>query len=631
MNPSSPRNFSTTLVVAALLSAPTISRADYTTTLNPGTTWGPWEGWGTSLCWWANVFGNRDDLADVFFTRNYTSFNGATLPGLGMNIARYNAGACSWNSIGGTTMSVSPNISPFRQVAGFWLDWNSSDPNSASWNWSVDANQRAMLGKAKTRGANKFELFSNSPMWWMCYNHNPSGADAGGNDNLQSWNYQAHAIYMANIAKRAQDAWGITFDTVDPFNEPLANWWQASGTQEGCHFNQGTQASVIGLLRTELNNRGLGSTMISASDESFYDHALSTWNSFSGTTKSQVGQINVHGYQYGAGNRVGLYNATLGKKLWNSEYGESDGSGMSLASNLNLDFRYLHPTAWCYWQVLDSGGWGLIASNPGDNWIGGANPKYYVMAQYCRHIRPGMTILDGGEGNTVAAYDAAARKLVIVTANYGTAQWINYDLSRFGIVARSVTRWITVTGSGDKYVQYNDTSVNAARLTSWFPANTIQTFEIDNVDPYISGGPVLNGTYKIVARHSGKALDVASAGIGNGANVWQWGYVGGANQKWTLCHLGNGQYRILGLQSGRALDVDGGSTGDGANVQIWDWLNSSNQRWTIAATSGGYYSIRAVHSGKALDVSGASNADGTNVHQWSYGGGNNQQWIFQAP
>src|SRR5258705_9124656 len=65
----------------------TAARADYSTTINPGTTWGTWEGWGASLCWWANVFGNRNDMADVVFTTNYTSFNGQLLPGLGLNIA----------------------------------------------------------------------------------------------------------------------------------------------------------------------------------------------------------------------------------------------------------------------------------------------------------------------------------------------------------------------------------------------------------------------------------------------------------------------------------------------------------------------------------------------------------------
>lgn len=612
-----------------LLSSP--ARADYTTVPNPATTWGTWEGWGASLCWWANVFGQRNDLADILFTLNstYLPEASATLPGLGMNIARYNAGACSWNSIGGVTMVASPNIPAFRQMQGFWLDWNSSDPNSASWNWNVDVNQRAMLAKAQARGVNLTELFSNSPMWWMCYNHNPSGADNGNNDNLQSWNYQQHAIYMASVAKRAKDSWGLTFTSVDPFNEPIANWWNSNGTQEGCHFNTGTQATVIDHLRNELNNRGLNSTIVAASDESLYDQAISTWNSFNSTTKSQIGRVNVHGYQYGGGARHTLYSAVAGKKLWNTEYGESDGTGMSLASNLNLDFRWLHMTAWCYWQPFDSGGWGLVQSNPGDNWIGPANPKYYVLAQYARHIRPGMVIMDGGEGNTIIAHHPTTKKLVIVTANYGTAQWITYDLSKFGTISGPITRWITVTGTGDKYAQYSDTSLVGKSFWSWFPANTVQTFEIQNVNLPVSGGPVANGTYKVIARHSGKGLDVA--GTANAANVRQWTYASGANQKWTLTHLGSSQYQILGVQSGRALQVAGSSTSNGANVDISDWLNTSNQKWTLTATSGGYYRVNAVHSGKALDVSGASTADGANVHQWTYSGGNNQQWIIQAP
>src|SRR4051794_22842883 len=73
------------------------ARADYSTTVRPGTTWGTWDGWGASLCWWANVFGTRSDMADVLFTTNYTSFNGQLLPGLGLNIARYNAGGCNTN------------------------------------------------------------------------------------------------------------------------------------------------------------------------------------------------------------------------------------------------------------------------------------------------------------------------------------------------------------------------------------------------------------------------------------------------------------------------------------------------------------------------------------------------------
>ena len=66
-----------------------------------------------------------------------------------------------------------------------------------------------------------------------------------------------------------------------------------------------------------------------------------TWNAFNATTRRAVGQVNTHGYQQGGGRRDLLYSATLGKKLWNSEYGEGDGSGRSLAANLHLDFRWV--------------------------------------------------------------------------------------------------------------------------------------------------------------------------------------------------------------------------------------------------------------------------------------------------
>ena len=48
---------------------------------------GRWEGWGTSLCWWANRIGYNETLtaksAALFFDAQ---------KGLGLNIMRYNVG-----------------------------------------------------------------------------------------------------------------------------------------------------------------------------------------------------------------------------------------------------------------------------------------------------------------------------------------------------------------------------------------------------------------------------------------------------------------------------------------------------------------------------------------------------------
>jgi galactan endo-1,6-beta-galactosidase len=469
-----------------LVAAASLAAADTTTTISATTNWGTWDGFGTSLAWWARKFGSRDDLADVFFSTKTTTISGTAVPGLGFTVVRYNAGACSWNSINGESMVVSPKMIPSRQVEGYWTDWNSSDPSSASWQWSADANQRAMMTKAKARGANRFELFSNSPMWWMLNNHNPSGADDG-RDNLQSWNLNQHAVYLATVAKYAKDHWGVTFGTVEPFNEPISTWWNGkTGTQEGCHFSVSMQATVISALRSELHNRGLTSAVVAASDENTYDQAVSTFDGLGSTALSAIGQVNVHGYQEGSGHRDTLYSLASGKgkKLWNTEYGESDATGRKLVSNLLLDFRWLHPTAWVYWQVLDGGGWGLINADNDAGTVGAVSQKYFVLAQFARHIRPGMRILDGGADNVVAAYDAANRKLVVVAVNWGDAQYLNFDLSKFSKPSTSgakLLRWQTKIGSGDRYVAYSDTTVSGSKFWSRFDKDTVQTFEVPDV------------------------------------------------------------------------------------------------------------------------------------------------------
>lgn len=473
------------LAVLVSLAIPLTAHADFTTRVDPAKTWGTWEGWGTSLAWWANTFGDRDDVADLVFTSGSTPYGNTLLPGLALNIARYNAGGSSWTPIDGSSMQVSPSIPKFKQIEGYWLNWFSTDPTSSSWNWWVDSKQRTMLWKARDRGANRFELFSNSPMWWMTYNSNPSGA-ADGNTNLQWWNRQQHAVYLATVARYAHDHWGVDFTSVEPLNEPSAWWWKATGTQEGCHVDLAAQAEVLSNLRLELDRRGLGWMAVAGSDEWGYDDARQTWGSFSSATRAAIGRVNVHGYQYGGGRRDLLYSAvsSAGKGLWTSEYGDGDETGMSLANNLTLDFRWLHPTAWVYWQVLDYGGWGLIQADGSNGWLGPVNAKYFVLAQFTRHIRPGMRIIDGGSEYVVAAYDAVAQRLVVVVTNPGPSQAFTVDLSSFshvGGVNGQVRRWVTQTGGGESYVRHDDTVLSGKAFSSFSSPNTVQTFEIDDV------------------------------------------------------------------------------------------------------------------------------------------------------
>jgi len=430
------------------------------------------------------AFGNRDDLADFLFTTRRVTFGGKTVPGLGLNIVRYNAGASGESTIGGRKMIASKAIKKSRQIDAFWLDGKSPDPQSASWDWNADASQRALLLKARARGVNHFELFSNSPPWWMCANDNPSGAARATDDNLPAKNYPAFATYLATIAGIARDRWGIRFDSIEPFNEPMTSWWSARGTQEGCHFSRAAQAAFLPILRAELDRQGLQTLPIAASDETNFDSALATWKSFSPETKAIVSQVNVHDYQYARGQRAALYQLVVTrdhKRLWMSEYGKADPSGQELARNLMRDFNQLHPTAWCYWQPTDSGGWGLLNGSPSKAHIRGVGLNAYILAQYSRHLRPGMCLLDSGAPNTVAAYDPPQHKLVLITFNDGPARTITYDLAAFSIADAPVFSVLTEFQGPSRYEINHAYAVQRNRLVIEFPAHSLQTFEIERV------------------------------------------------------------------------------------------------------------------------------------------------------
>lgn len=151
------------LMTLAIANCP-FAAADSTTTISFTNNWGTWEGWWVPLAWWAKAFGDHDNLADILLTLNTTIFNNQAVPRLRLNIVRYNASASSWNNITSDVMVASPSIMHYRQVEGYWLNQDSTNSSSTSWNWDVDSNQCNMLLKARDRDVDIFELFSNSSM-----------------------------------------------------------------------------------------------------------------------------------------------------------------------------------------------------------------------------------------------------------------------------------------------------------------------------------------------------------------------------------------------------------------------------------------------------------------------------------
>lgn len=140
---------------------------------------------------------------------------------------------------------------------------------------------------------------------------------------------------------------------------------------------------------------------------------------------------------------------------------------------------------------------------------------------------------------------------------------------------------------------------------------------------------VSGGTYQIVAKCSGKSLDVSEWSTAPSAVIHQWTLGNDqANQKWIVTSTGDGYWYIKSVHSGLSLDIKDWSTADGGQLLQYYWGNQANQKWKIEHMSDGYYKLTNQYSGKVLDVSNSSTADGAKVQQWTSNDSAAQRWKF---
>ena len=453
---------------------------------------GVFEGWGTSLCWWANRVGYSNSLAqqaaDAFFGPK----------GLRLNIARFNIG-------GGDDPSHVHIRRTDSNMPGYTV-WNGS---SARYDWTRDANQRNVLLRAiKACGRDMIvEMFSNSPPYYMT----ESGCSSGGRDpkrnNLRADQYDDFAEYLAEVCRHYRRTWGVKVQSIEPFNEPFTDYWRAgSAKQEGCHFDLGaSESNMILELQKSMRKRGLGDVQIVASDETSIDTQINAFNELSGDAKAAISRIDTH--TYGGSRRTELRDLALsaGKNLWMSEVdggstagrnaGEM-GAALWLAARINADMNGLNPSAWIIWQVIDThisragmngrkdtgmvntrgGYWGCAVADH-DNCTIIFTKKYYAFGQYTRYIRPGMVMLRTG-GAAVAAYDPKGGRSVVVVCNTkGRPVEISIDLSDF----RSVGAYASVirTSNTENWKRLDQVALTGKKLNTTLAGHSVTTFVID--------------------------------------------------------------------------------------------------------------------------------------------------------
>ncbi|MCO8271622.1 RICIN domain-containing protein [Actinoplanes sp. TRM 88003] len=146
---------------------------------------------------------------------------------------------------------------------------------------------------------------------------------------------------------------------------------------------------------------------------------------------------------------------------------------------------------------------------------------------------------------------------------------------------------------------------------TWYP-----TITIDAAAGTVTGNPATY--YRVTNRGSGKVMDVVSASMADNAEVKQYAWNGGGNQRFEFRDAGSGYYQVIAQHSGKCVDVASASTADGANIIQYTCGNGANQQWQLASDG----TLRARHSGKCLDVA----ADGTDLRQNACGTATNQTW-----
>jgi hypothetical protein len=234
------------------------------------------DGWGTSLCWWAHVLGgssNREAYADAAFTE------------LQLNIVRYNIG-------GGENPDRPRSMELRARIPGF-------EPRPGVWDWSADANQRWFLRAAVIRGANQVVAFANSPPYWMTVSGSVTGSTNGWDDNLSRDYETAFAEYLVTVVRQLTALDGVRFNLLTPMNEPAAGWWKLGNRQEGAHMSPAQEERLINLLHPLLRQNGLP-IGLEATEDNDEQNAVKSLKSYSPATWQHLAWLASHTYSANA-------------------------------------------------------------------------------------------------------------------------------------------------------------------------------------------------------------------------------------------------------------------------------------------------------------------------------------------
>ncbi|MGW0469865.1 glycoside hydrolase [Streptomyces coeruleorubidus] len=649
-----------TTTLPAAHAEPTAQAAGVTVRPDPSYKQEKFEGWGTSLVWFANATGNyppavREKLYKLLFGDE----------GLALNIARYNIG-------GGNAPDVKDYLRAGGAVEGWWkapagttredVDWwDAEDP--ADWNKNADKTQRWWVDRIK-KDITHWETFSNSPPWFMTESGYVSGNFDAGKDQLKPESVEDFAKYLVGATERLEKAHGIKVDTLDPFNEPNTNYWgtklgpdgePTGGRQEGAHMGPELQQKVLRALAPVLEKSRSGAE-ISAMDETNPGTFATNWNSYPQEVRDLVAQMNVHTYGTGQRTTVRDLAKAADKPLWMSEVEGDWGDGQSftdmrpglgLAQRIVDDLRELEPRAWVFWQPVEDydnmkpggesakgGNWGEIqlpfsctSKDTLKTCPVYTNTKFDTARNFTHFIKPGDRLIKTDDTSSTAAVSRKGDAATVVHVNSATeSREVTLDLSKFGRVSPRATVTPVVTSADGKLEKQKAVRVSGKQATVTVPAQSVTSLLVKGVSGVAKDAAELKKghTYRLTGVQSGK--DLTLSGNGTGLVIKSANAADPSGQQWRVEQIrgtdNRKRYVFTETASDKRLAVR-----DGALVAEPDeGRRDKATEWIMSTTGDGTWTLVNAATGQLPDVGGQSTNEGASVGLWQPNSGSNQRW-----
>ncbi|HPH63766.1 MAG TPA: glycoside hydrolase [Paludibacteraceae bacterium] len=574
--------------------------------INPGDKKQSLEGWGISLCWWANMCGKWDDNKVNDLVDMLTSPDG-----LNYNIFRFNIG-------GGDDPSHKDGH--MCNGKGKRAEMDGFKPTEYSnYDWNADPGQRKVLQKIhEVRPDAIFEAFSNSPPYWMTYSGCSAGNENASSDNLKPEYYGKFCDYLIDVCKHLEQQYGIEFKTLEPFNEPNTNYWGANGGQEGCHFSAETQSNLLRVLAPKLKTSGL-KAKISACDETNVTTAISEFQYYQkeGDIIPLLGQLNVHTYSGNAKDKSNLKDLVneLGLPFWMSETGSG---GTGIAGNLGLaqrmfeDLNNLNPIAWIDWQFVEEGNdqWCFVKGNFSQQTYTVVK-NYYIRMQVTRFIKKGYTFLATGRNDLLAAISPDNSELDIVMLNTGTDEK-KVDIDLFLLKGVSDKATLYVTNSNLDCEKMADLSIVDKTLSYEMGGQEIATAILS-----VNAGDGVQGIqknipYMIVPRVGSSVIKK----VGDGLQLAVFS-PSDKLQQWIFEPLSNGKYTISLESDGKRLAMTENGSYYLALTELKE--NDPSQQFELLSIGDDCYKLKSASNEKLFDLEGEATTVNTKVGLWQAG------------